>query len=158
MAEKKAKETKEEDTQKRRPTLTAEEVRLMAVRRAVRSRHPLFVRQHAHRYWRIGRWGSWRRPRGMQSKQRRHYGYRSEVVSIGYGTPAHTRGRTALGFVPVVIHHPGEMEELEPTRHLVIIGRSVGTKKRLGLEESARKKGFRIANPLARGGGGGGEE
>ncbi len=34
-------------------------------------------RQAANRYFRIGRDGAWRRPRGLQSKQRRHYGYRS---------------------------------------------------------------------------------
>lgn len=154
MAEKKTKkESKAADPQKSRPKLSAQEVRLLALRRVLRKRRPLFVRQAAHRYWRIGRWESWRAPRGVQSKQRRHYGYRSEVVSIGYGVPARVRGRTALGFLPVVIHHEAEMEELEPTRHLVIIGRSVGSKKRLGLEEAARKKGFRIANPLARGGG-----
>ena len=151
MAEKK--QVKEEGAQRPKPKLSAEDVRLLQERVRNRARRPKFVRTASHRYWRIVRWGSWRRPRGMQSKQRRHYGYRPTVVSIGFGVPARIRGTTALGFFPIVVHSVGDMEELEVSRHLIVIGHSVGTRKRLQLEESARKKGFRIANPLARGGG-----
>ncbi len=84
-------ETKEEKDEVRAPKrarLAAERARLLSVRRTINRRRPVFGRQAANRYFRIGRDGAWRRPRGLQSKQRRHYGYRPQVVSIGYRSPA----------------------------------------------------------------------
>lgn len=134
------------------PSLSDEEKRLLSLRRSINSSRPKFVRTASHRYWRIGRWESWRRPKGLQSKQRRHYQYRPVVVSIGYGNPAKVRGRTPLGLIPVIIHAEKELKELEPTKHMVIIARGVGTRRRLILEEVIKKDGFRLANPLTRGG------
>ncbi len=151
----KAKKTEEPETPERRPTpeLSASERRLLVLRTSISHRRPKFVRNQSHRYWRIGRRDSWRAPRGVQSKMRRHYKYRGQVVSIGFRGPAAVRGRTALGLRPVLVHHADELEELVPTKDLVVIARPVGTRKRLVLEEVARKKGLRVANPLSRGGG-----
>ena len=85
----------------RRPTLDPETARLLAVRHAADQHRPLFVREQAHRYYAVGRTGKWRTPRGLQSKQRRHYGYRPVVVRIGYRSPARVRGLTPTGFRPV---------------------------------------------------------
>ncbi len=131
-----------------RPTLEPELQRLLAERRLQSSRRPLFVRQQAHRYYAIGRWGTWRRPRGLQSKQRRHYGYRPTVVSVGFGSPRRTRGLTPTGFEPVIVRTPKEIEALVPERQAVVIARTVGTRKRLLLEEVARKRGLHVLNPL----------
>ncbi|MCI4331857.1 MAG: 50S ribosomal protein L32e [Thermoplasmata archaeon] len=131
-----------------RPTLDPETKRLLSVRDAIDDRRPVFGRQAANRYWRIGRWGAWRRPRGLQSKQRRHYGYRAELVSIGYSSPALVRFRTPSGFVPIMVQTPRDLEGLNAQRDAAIIGRTVGTRRRLVLEESARKKGIHVLNPL----------
>lgn len=132
----------------RRATLEKEEVRLLAVRRSQDRRRPKFVRTASHRYWRIGRWESWRAPTGIQSKQRRHYGYRPTVVSIGFRGPAAVRGRTPTGFVPVIIHNATELEEADRSKEAAIIARTVGTRRRLVLEELARKKGLKVLNPI----------
>lgn len=133
-----------------RPTLDAETRRLLAERRIQDGRRPLFVRQQAHRYYALGRVESWRRPRGLQSKQRRHYGYRPTVVSIGFGSPRAIRGLTPSGFEPVIVHTSTEVEALEPSRQAALIARTVGTRRRLVLEEVARKKGVHVLNPLLR--------
>jgi large subunit ribosomal protein L32e len=150
-AEKKptAKGDKEEDIgAPKRPTLAPELARLLRVRGSRRRRQPVFFRQAAGRYYRIGRDGAWRRPRGLQSKQRRHYGYRSQVVSIGFGSPARVRGLAPSGYRPIVVHNDADIEALDPKLEAAVIARTVGTRRRLGLEETAKKRGVRVLNPI----------
>lgn len=132
----------------RRPSLDPELRRLLELRRAGDRRRPLFVRTASHRCWRIGRWESWRRPKGQQSKQRRHYGYRPVVVSIGFGSPRLTRGLTPSGFRPCIVRTPKELDALDAQRDAALIARTVGTRQRLVLEERARERGVHVLNPL----------
>jgi large subunit ribosomal protein L32e len=134
----------------KRATLTPERATLLRLRVVQDGRRPAFVRQAAHRYYRIGRDESWRRPRGLQSKQRRHYGYRSEIVRIGYRSPADVRGLVPSGFAPVIVHTIGELERIDTKREAAIIARTVGTRRRLVLEEEARKRGVRVLNPIVK--------
>ena len=142
------KDDDEERGAPKHPTLAPAARRLLGVRRTVRRRRPVFGRQAANRYYRIGRDGAWRRPRGLQSKQRRHYGYRAEIVSIGYGSPAKVRGLSPSGYRPVLVHNDAEIEALDPKVEAAVIGRTVGTRRRLGLEETAKKRGVRVLNPI----------
>jgi large subunit ribosomal protein L32e len=132
----------------RRPALDPETSRLLQVRARLDDARPVFGRQAAHRYARIGRRGAWRRPRGLQSKQRRHYGYRPKIVRIGYGSPAATRGLTPSGFHPVLVRTADEIERLDAAREAAIIARTVGTRRRLVLEEAARRRGVHVLNPI----------
>lgn len=135
-------------TAPKRARLDAPTARLLSTRRALDRRRPVFGRQAANRYWRIGRDGAWRRPRGQQSKQRRHYGYRAEIVSIGYRSPAKVRGLAPSGFRPVLVHAAAELARLDGAREAAIIGRTVGTRRRLVLEQEARRLGIRVLNPI----------
>jgi large subunit ribosomal protein L32e len=135
----------------RRATLAPELRVLLATRLLLDRKRPLFVRQAAHRYARIGRDGAWRRPRGLQSKQRRHYGYRAKIVRIGYRSPAAVRGLTPAGFRPVVVRTRNELDGLDAARDAAVIARTVGTRRRLVLEEEARRLGIRVLNPIVRG-------
>ena len=135
----------------KRARLAPDRARLLSLRRTLGARRPIFGRQAANRYWRIGRDGAWRRPRGLQSKQRRHYGYRSEVVSVGYRSPAAVRGLTPAGFRPVIVHTRGELDGLDASRDAAVIARTVGTRRRLVLEEEARRLGIRVLNPIVKG-------
>lgn len=121
---------------------------LMAVRRSINRRRPIFGRQAANRYWRIGRDGSWRAPRGLQSKQRRHYGYRPMVVRVGYRSPARVRGLVPSGFEPVLVHTANDLTGIDARRQAAMIARTVGTRRRIVLEEEARKLGIRVLNPI----------
>ena len=134
------------------PTLPPAILTLLRTRRAILRRRPVFGRTAANRYWRIGRDQSWRRPKGLQSKQRRHYGYRAELVSIGYSSPAKVRGLVPSGYRPIIVHTDTEITSLDPKFEAAIIARTVGTRRRLGLEETARKAGVRVLNPIATGG------
>jgi large subunit ribosomal protein L32e len=121
----------------------------LRLRKVIDGRRPIFGRQAANRYYRIGRDLSWRRPRGLQSKQRRHYGYRAKIVRIGYRSPADVRGLVPSGYRPIIIHHADELSVLNPKLEAAIIARTVGTRRRLVLEEAARKLGVRVLNPIA---------
>ncbi len=135
----------------KRATLSDESTRLLLARRTLDQRRPIFGRQAANRYWRIGRDGAWRRPRGLQSKQRRHYGYRPKIVRVGYRSPARVRGLVPSGFRPIVVRTSKDLEGLDGQRDAAVIGRTVGTRRRLVLEEEARKLGIRVLNPIAKG-------
>jgi large subunit ribosomal protein L32e len=140
------KEAPEEVRAPKRGDLSVDRRRLLALRRV--QRRPIFGRQAANRYWRIGRDGAWRRPRGLQSKQRRHYGYRAQVVSIGYRSPAAVRGLAPNGFRPVIVHTLKALDSLDPAREAAVIARTVGTRRRLTLEDAARQKGIHVLNPI----------
>ena len=133
----------------KRAALDPATARALLLRREADRHRPLFVRQAAHRYARIGREESWRRPRGLQSKQRRHYGYRSVVVRIGYRSPARARGLVPSGFRPVIVRTPQELARIDAQKEAVIIARTVGTRRRLALEEAARRLGLHLLNPIA---------
>jgi len=123
---------------------------LLATRTHLDTKRPRFVRQATYRYARVGRDGSWRRPRGLQSKQRRHYGYRAKIVRIGYRSPARVRGLTPAGLRPVLVRTRNELDGLDARRDAAVIARAVGTRRRLVLEEEARRLGIRVLNPIVR--------
>jgi len=134
----------------RRAELAEGERVLMRARDEIDRRRPLFGRQARYRYYRIGRDMSWRRPRGLQSKQRRHYGYRPKVVRVGYRSPARVRGLVPSGFKPIIVHTAKDLEALNAKLEAAIIARTVGTRRRLVLEEAARKLGIRVLNPIVK--------
>jgi large subunit ribosomal protein L32e len=132
----------------RRADLTEEARTLLRLRRTLDTRRPIFGRQARYRYFRIGRESVWRRPRGLQSKQRRHYGYRPKVVRIGYRSPAAVRGLVPSGFRPILVHTTDDLEGVDARTQAAVIARTVGTARRIVLEERARKLGIRVLNPI----------
>jgi len=134
----------------RRADLPAAQKTLLGARKEIDRRRPRFGRQARYRYYRIGRDMAWRRPRGLQSKQRRHYGYRPKVVRIGYRSPASVRGLVPSGFRPIIVHTDRDLEGIDAKLEAAIIARTVGTRRRLVLEEAARKLGIRVLNPIVK--------
>jgi large subunit ribosomal protein L32e len=134
----------------RRAELPERQRVLLRARGEIERRRPRFGRQARYRYYRIGRDMSWRAPRGLQSKQRRHYGYRPKVVRVGYRSPARVRGLVPSGFRPILVHTTRDLESLDAHVEAAIIARTVGTRRRLVLEEAARKLGIRVLNPIVK--------
>ena len=106
---------------------------------------PSFRRQEWFRYKRLSRTG-WRRPKGLQSKQRLNRKYRSSRVRIGHRKVASVRGLHSSGFEEVLIHGPDELEELDPKTQAVRIGATVGNRRRLKIHSRADDLGLRILN------------
>jgi len=134
----------------RRADLPPRQKSLLVRRRELDQRRPLFGRQARYRYYRIGRDMAWRRPRGLQSKQRRHYGYRPRVVRIGYRSPARVRGLVPSGFRPILVRTDRDLEAIDAKLEAAVIARTVGTRRRLVLEEMARKLGIHVLNPIVK--------
>ena len=134
----------------RRASLPPAQQTLLRARDEIDRRRPLFGRQARYRYFRIGRDMSWRRPRGLQSKQRRHYGYRPKIVRIGYRSPARVRGLVPSGFRPILVHTDRDLRAIDAKLEAAVIARTVGTRRRLVLEEAARKLGIRVLNPIVK--------
>ncbi|MCD6434755.1 MAG: 50S ribosomal protein L32e [Candidatus Diapherotrites archaeon] len=90
------------------------------------------------------KWDKWRRPRGLDI---RFYKEDGAVVDIGYRNPKKIRGLHPSGFEEVVIHNEKEMLGLDPKKHAIKIGRTIGKRKKEVLVSKATAKGFKVLNP-----------
>ncbi|MDD1743741.1 MAG: 50S ribosomal protein L32e [Methanomassiliicoccales archaeon] len=127
-----------------KPELDARTRDLLAKRAAIDDRRPAFLRQEWFRFSRLGE--VWRKPKGIHSKMRRHYGYRPPIVSIGYGSPKEVRGYHPSGFQEVMVHNPAQLEKINPKIQAARVGGTVGFKKRLAIEKRADELGIRVLN------------
>jgi large subunit ribosomal protein L32e len=127
-----------------KPELDAKTQDLLAKRAAIDDRRPAFRRQEWFRFSRLGE--KWRKPRGIHSKMRRHYGYRPPIVSIGYGSPKEVRGYHPSGFQEVMVHNPAQLEKINPKIQAARVGGTVGFKKRQAIEKRADELGIRVLN------------
>jgi large subunit ribosomal protein L32e len=127
-----------------KPELDAKTKELLAKRAEIGSRRPEFKRQEWFRFQRLGE--TWRKPRGIHSKMRRHYGYRPPIVSIGYRGPKDVRDYHPSGFREVRVHTVAELDAVDPKKEAVRVGGTVGYKKRVAIEKRADELGIRILN------------
>lgn len=114
-------------------------------RLSLQKRKPEFRRYESWRYARVKE--SWRRPRGIDSKQRIKLKGHPPVPSIGYRTPHEVRGLHPSGYEEVLVHNPEELRQLDPQRHAVRIAHTVGTRKRLEILWKAAELGLHVLNP-----------
>ncbi|RLG42490.1 MAG: 50S ribosomal protein L32e [Thermoproteota archaeon] len=92
---------------------------------------------------------SWRRPRGIDNKQRIRKKGQPKVPSIGYKNPEKIRGLHPTGLIPKVVHSISELERIPENvkdRVIIYIGRTVGKRKRSLLIKRAKELGFKIIN------------
>lgn len=128
-----------------KPKLSDEQKRSLKIRHTIKKRTPEFKRQEWFRYKKLGT--AWRKPRGLHSKMRKHKGYRPDVVSIGYGSPSKSRFLHPSGFKEVMVYNVKDLEKIDPESQAARVGHSVGTRKRIVIEEKAEEKGIRVLNP-----------
>lgn len=140
---------KQERRVKIKPELDDATREALAVRAEIKKRTPEFRRAEWFRYKKLSRSG-WRRPYGLHSKQRRHFGYRPNVVSVGYGGPKAVRGLHPSGFREVRVHNVDDVERLDAKSEAARIAGSVGARKREAIEAAAERLKIRILNPMQR--------
>src|SRR3990170_120456 len=131
-------EEKEEHVVRAKPELADAIRAALRVRRQIASKRPRFYRQEWFRYKRLGM--KWRKPQGGQSKLRRHYGYRINVVSIGYRGPRLSRGLHPSGFREVLIHTVRELDAIDPKLEAARIAATVGGRRRTEIQDAADEK------------------
>lgn len=130
---------------KLKPKLSKETLDALKKRAETSARRPEFLRQEWHRRKRL-QTAKWRRPRGGQSKMRQHFGYRRNVVSIGYGSPKEARFLHPSGFIEVLVHNVNDLAKIRPEQEAARVAHSVGMKKRLEIEEKADELKIRVLN------------
>ncbi len=132
-------------TARQKPELDDSTKAALAMRSAQSKKQPKFRRQEWYRYKRLSRTG-WRKPKGMDSKQRKNLKYRSPVARVGYGKVADARGLHPSGFREVMVHKPADLDAIDAATEAVRIGARVGGRKRLQIHTKADELGLRILN------------
>ena len=132
-------------TARQKPVLDDETKENLLIRAAQMKKQPKFRRQEWYRYYRLARSG-WRKPKGMQSKQRLNMKYRTPMVRVGYGKIAAVRGLHPSGFEDVLVNQPSDLDGLDPERQAIRIGASVGNRKRANIHDRADDLGLRVLN------------
>ena len=129
-----------------KPELDKETTDALAKRAVISGRRPAFKRQEWFRYAKLGE--SWRRPKGIHSKMKRNLKRRPPVVDIGFRGPAEVRGLHPSGFEEVMVYNVEGLEGIDPKAQAVRIGGTVGTKKRIVIQERADELGIRVLNRM----------
>ena len=132
-------------TARQKPVLDEETKANLAIRTSQMKKQPKFRRQEWYRYQRLSKSG-WRKPKGMQSKQRLNMKYRTPMARVGYGKIAAVRGLHSSGFEDVLVNQPSDLDGLDPERQAVRVGASVGNRKRAKIHDRADDLGLRVLN------------
>jgi large subunit ribosomal protein L32e len=107
---------------------------------------PKFLRQLALSYKR--RLGlKWRKPRGSQSKLRKHKKSKGFMPSVSYGTPKTLRYLHPSGFREVLVNNIKDLEKIDASKEAVKISHGVGKKKRQEILKKAEEKKIKVLNP-----------
>ena len=132
-------------TARQKPVLDEETKANLATREAQMKKQPKFRRQEWFRYHRLSRTG-WRKPKGLQSKQRLNMKYRTPMARVGYGKISSVRGLHSSGFEDILVNNPNDLDGLDPERQAVRVGASVGNRKRAKIHDRADDLGLRVLN------------
>jgi large subunit ribosomal protein L32e len=121
--------------------MATEVKKLIRVRLARRAR---FSRQCLHAKVKLA--DTWRRPRGLHSKQRKDYRAKGAHPEAGFGSPKAVRGFHPSGYREVLVFTPDALEGIDPATTAVRIGGTVGGRKRDLIQDKAGKLGIRVLN------------
>ncbi len=130
---------------RQKPKLDDETRAALELRAAQKKKTPSFRRTEWFRYKRLSRSG-WRKPHGMDNKQRRNYKYRGSLVRIGHGKVTAARGLHPSGFREIMVHNANDLEVIDPETEAARIGGAVGGRKREVIHSRADELGIRVLN------------
>jgi large subunit ribosomal protein L32e len=130
---------------RQKPIISDELKAALALRAAQKKATPSFRRTEWFRYKRLSRSG-WRKPHGMDNKQRRNYKYRSSLVRVGHGKVSAASGLHPSGFQEVMIHNAAELDQMDAETQAARVGATVGGRKRENIHSRADELGIRVLN------------
>ena len=95
---------------------------------------------------------SWRRPRGIDSRQRRKFKGLTSIVHIGYGSDKATRHRMPSGFYKFIVSNVKQLEVLlmQNRKYAAEIAHNVSSRKRKEIVERADQLNIKVLNGAAR--------
>lgn len=131
---------------KTKTEVLGEKERLLKIRKKQKLKKPDFEKYgHKHKK-RVT--SAWRKPRGSQGKHRIMRKGKPPRVKSGYGSPSLVKGLHPSGYEEVIVFNVNELSLVNPETQVVRIGRSVGKKKRLEIEEKAESLNIHIVNTV----------
>jgi large subunit ribosomal protein L32e len=119
--------------------------RLFNVRRVQKGKKPQFKRAACHKFKRLD--SNWRRPRGLQGKQRKKYVSKGALAQAGYGSPVAVKGLHPSGYSDVLISSAAELELVDASYEAIRIASTVGARKRAIILIKAEELGIKVLNP-----------
>ena len=135
----------EEHVARQKPVLSDDMKAALALRAAQKKATPSFRRTEWFRYKRLSRSG-WRKPHGMDNKQRRNFKYRGSLVRIGHGKVSAASGLHPSGFEEVMVHNTRDLNQIDAETQAARIGATVGGRKRENIHARADELGIRVLN------------
>ncbi len=111
---------------------------LLQVRAKMKAHQPLFVVKESHKSARVGR--RWRANRGIHSGQRQMHRGKPSMPTPGFGVPRLIKGLHSSGLQFVIVHTLSQLETINPQTQGVLIGSTVGQRKKLQILDAAVKK------------------
>ncbi|ADN51779.1 50S ribosomal protein L32e [Vulcanisaeta distributa] len=139
-------EVKEVKLPRPRVSLSGKLRQLLRLRLLMERREPRWMRMDEWRYLRVAHGEHWRRPRGNDNKIRLEIKGYPKRVKVGYGKPRLTRNLHPSGFKLVIVHRPEDVDKVDPAREAIVIGRTVGLRKRVEIVRRAIERGVRVIN------------
>ncbi len=116
---------------------------LLELREKIKDNKPEFIRQEYPARKRLEK--TWRKPKGIHSKMRKKKLGKRKQPSVGYKSPRLVRGLSREGLVPILIHTLNDLAKVAKN-NIIIIGRTVGNKKRIEILKKIKEKSFKIQN------------
>jgi len=102
-----------------------------------------FRRQESQKHKRVK--NKWRRPKGIQSKQRKEIKGKPPLPKVGRKKPEEKRGIHPSGYNEVLVHNTKDLEKLGEN-DAARIGGSVGNRKREAIQQKAIEMDIKILN------------
>ena len=90
---------------------------------------PKFQRQNAQVKKRSGT--RWRKPRGMDSKQREGYKSRGHKPAPGFGQPKEDKGKHPSGYYEILVKNLSQLNDIDVKKYAIRISSTVGIKKKM---------------------------
>jgi large subunit ribosomal protein L32e len=129
-----------------KPTVSPELKQRLVLRRAIASRRPKkFKRQQWYEYKRLEDSG-WRKPTGVDSAMRRHFGYEQPVVRVGFRGPVESRGLHPTGFQEVRVETVADLARIDPKTQAARVSGKLGRRSLKLVYAEADKRGVRVLN------------
>ncbi|MEK6816891.1 MAG: 50S ribosomal protein L32e [Nanoarchaeota archaeon] len=116
---------------------------LLAVRKKLKDKKPIFLRQDGHKVKKLEQ--KWRQPKGMHSKLRKKRKSRMPHPSTGWSSPKSVRGLHRLGLKERYVQSVKDMEGMDRKTEGVLVAR-VGIKNKVEILKKALELKVTVLN------------
>ncbi|MBW2963294.1 50S ribosomal protein L32e [Candidatus Woesearchaeota archaeon] len=119
---------------------------LLKIRIAKKKKKPNFIRQDTNKKIRLRNKAKWRKPKGRHSKLRLGKKGHEAVPSTGWGSPREVKHLHKSGLRQILVQSLNDFDQINKNEEGVILGSTVGKRKKIELIKKAEEIGVRILN------------